>query len=86
LDFAIFVSHKTKNINGKTMKVDISGEKTPLFLIYIADTFTYPERLVHAIEIGITMTKALQTSPNPLIISSLHKYIDQINDILDLTG
>lgn len=76
VDIAIMVLHRVTTIKGRLINIDtLHTEKGPVILIYITNTINYPERLVHAIDTGISLLKN-----QPIDTESINKFMISFNE------
>lgn len=75
IDFAIMALHRVTDLSGKAIEMDMEvTSRGPLIILYTCNLFNNPERLLHAIDIGIFLFR--QNSKTNL---EKDKFLFQIN-------
>jgi hypothetical protein len=65
IDFAIFVAHRLKYINGKPFSLEcLHTKKGNVFLFYVADAYNHVDRLLTAINLGQTLVDSVKFANN----------------------
>jgi len=80
ISFAIFVAQRARLVNGKAFSLELINN---IYVFYISDVFNYPDRLLTAIHLGITLSK---TSENHQLnfnkITTILEKIDKLSIFL----
>ena len=65
IDFAIFVAHRLKYINGKPFSLEcLHTKRGNVFLFYVADAYNHVDRLLTAINLGQTLVDSVKFANN----------------------